>query len=186
MAFCWLIESVFFYEKHVEMIMLKGELAHMREKIISDADTPPKSFHDIEVLLQSKNVRELEETCDGAPSAMTLINALCANPATTATPERTFSKMKMIESYLRNQMSYERFRRLSALNFYPDEVDGLDLAGIANKLASARDERVSALGKFSYEDVKWFENIEQALDDAMPNTKKNTMQQHSQDKKCAN
>ena len=51
-------------------------------------------------------------------------------PATTASPERSFSKMKLTKTYLRSTMTQPRLNHFMILSIYPEYVDKLDSKSI--------------------------------------------------------
>ena len=51
-------------------------------------------------------------------------------PATTASPERSFSKMKLTKTYLRSTMTQPRLNHFMILSIYPEKVDQLDFKSI--------------------------------------------------------
>ncbi|XP_050064339.1 52 kDa repressor of the inhibitor of the protein kinase-like [Aphis gossypii] len=62
------------------------------------------------------------------PSIHMLLKILCTLPVSTATPERMFSNLKRVKSYLRNTMKEDRLNGLTMLSLYrninltPEEV----------------------------------------------------------------
>lgn len=65
------------------------------------------------------------------PKIYTLLKVLATLPVTTATPERTFSSLKRIKSYLRNQIGQDRLSGLALLNIHRDIIIPTD--GIIDK-----------------------------------------------------
>ncbi|XP_025415123.1 52 kDa repressor of the inhibitor of the protein kinase-like [Sipha flava] len=62
------------------------------------------------------------------PNIFMLLNILYCLPVSTSTPERSFSSLKRIKTYLRNSMKEDRLNGLVQLNYYrnivitPDEL----------------------------------------------------------------
>ena len=56
-------------------------------------------------------------------------------PASTASAERSFSKMKLIKTYLRSTMSQKRLNHCMILGVYPELVDDLDSTEIVEEFA---------------------------------------------------
>ena len=51
-------------------------------------------------------------------------------PATTASPERSFSKIKLTKNYLRSTMTQPRLNHFMILSIHPEYVDKLDSKSI--------------------------------------------------------
>ena len=68
-------------------------------------------------------------------------------PATTATAERSFSKMKLIKTYLRSTMSQKRLNHFMILGVYPELVDKIDSTEIVKEFASRNERRQYVFGK---------------------------------------
>lgn len=100
-----------------------------------------EKFHSVEsvrLVSESKNnKRTVSNTaiialneCDKRffPNVHILLKLLCTLPISTSTPERTFSTLKRIKTYLRNTMSETRLNGLASLNIHreihvdPEEV----------------------------------------------------------------
>ena len=62
-------------------------------------------------------------------------------PVTTATPERTFSKLKLIKNYLRNSMNHDRLTDLSVLSIQKEDAKNVDFSGIIDDFASVNARR---------------------------------------------
>ena len=60
-----------------------------------------------------------------------ICNLLLVNPATYATPERSFSMARRIETCLRSTMTQSRLNSLTILHCYKLGTDNLDLAVVA-------------------------------------------------------
>ncbi|XP_008185626.1 52 kDa repressor of the inhibitor of the protein kinase-like [Acyrthosiphon pisum] len=62
------------------------------------------------------------------PNIFVLLKVLCTLPVSTATPERSFSSLKRVKSYLRNCMKEDRLNGLVLLSCYrnieitPEEI----------------------------------------------------------------
>lgn len=65
------------------------------------------------------------------PNAYTLIKILSTLPVTTATPERTFSTMKRVKSYVRNSTGQERMSDLALMSVYRNvNIDNQEVLNI--------------------------------------------------------
>ena len=87
------------------------------------------------------------------PNAMIVIQLLLINPATSATPERSFSVARRIKAWLRSSMTLSRFNALSFLNTHKDLVDGLDVISVANDFVSLNSVRYDNFGTFTKSDL---------------------------------
>lgn len=65
-----------------------------------------------------KNAIETLDTCNNIlfPNTYKLLQILCTLPVTTATPERSFSSLKRVKSYLRNSTGQERLTGLALMS----------------------------------------------------------------------
>jgi len=62
-------------------------------------------------------------------------------PVTVSTTERSFSKFKLIKTYLRNTMQDDRFSGLAVLSIENAEVRKLDISKIIDDFASRKARR---------------------------------------------
>ena len=62
-------------------------------------------------------------------------------PVTVASAERSFSKLKLIKSYLRSTMLQERLSGLALLSIEHDLIEKIDYASLMNEFASRNVER---------------------------------------------
>ena len=87
------------------------------------------------------------------PNVMIVIQLLPINPATSATPERSFSVARRIKTRLRASMTPSRFNALSFLHTYKDLLDGLDVISVANDFVSLNIVRYNNFGTFTKSDL---------------------------------
>ena len=87
------------------------------------------------------------------PNVMIVIQLLPINPATSATPERSFSVARRIKTRLRSSMTPPRFNALSFLHTHKDLVDGLDVISVANDFVSLNSVRYNNFGTFTKSDL---------------------------------
>lgn len=85
-------------------------------------------------------VLETLDQCDQQffPLTRTLLGILATLPVSTATPERSFSTLKRLKTYLRNKMGDERLTGLALLSVHRDLAVQLDSDEIVNKLSTRR------------------------------------------------
>ena len=87
------------------------------------------------------------------PNLLTIVHLILINPATSCTPERSFSVARRIKTWLRATMTTKRFNNLAILSVHKELTDRIDFIDIGNKFASKYDERKMNLGKFVPSDI---------------------------------
>jgi len=70
-----------------------------------------------------------------------IMNLLLVLPATNASPERSFSALRRVKSYLRSSMTQVRLNNLMVVHVCKDETDSLNLRKILNEFISVKDSR---------------------------------------------
>ena len=75
------------------------------------------------------------------------------NGATSATPERSFSTLRRLKTWLRSTMKQKRFNSLTLLNENPDIVDKMSLIDVANEFVSLHPSRLNIFGKITDKDL---------------------------------
>ena len=63
-------------------------------------------------------------------------------PVTVASAKRSFSKLKLIKSYIRSTMSQERLNELAILSIEKESVEKLDYVNLINTFAFKNTRRV--------------------------------------------
>lgn len=76
------------------------------------------------------------------PNAWIAYKILLTIPVTVASAERSFSKLKLIKSYLRSTMSQERLNGLSMMAIEKRMVDKLEYEDLINTFAAKNARRV--------------------------------------------
>ena len=124
----------------VESVVLKAMLK----------DSEIKCFRDVykKVKVYSNCERNL------IPNMVKLIELLLVNPATSCTPERSFSAARRMKTWLRSTMTNKRFNSLSILNIHKNLTDKLDLVDGGNEFVSLYDSRHHYFGKFENSDFR--------------------------------
>lgn len=109
----------------------------------------PASFADFvqEICLLSREKRML------IANVVTIIRLVLTNGATSATPERSFSMMRRIKTWLRSTMSQKRLNSLSILQSNRLTVDKLSLIDVANEFVNNQPTRQQVFGKFTEKDI---------------------------------
>ena len=82
------------------------------------------------------------------PNAVKILELLLVNPATTATPERSFSLAKRIKTWLRSTSAAARSNSLSILHAHKSVTDSIDLVEVANEFTSKCGSRKRIFGRF--------------------------------------
>ena len=72
------------------------------------------------------------------PELTTVCALFLTLPVTVASAERSFSKLKLIKTYLRSTMAQERLDGLSLLAIERDAAQKLDIDTIINKFANIK------------------------------------------------
>ena len=96
-----------------------------------------KNFLDILEHLESLHPTK----CALIPNLLTIVHLILINPATSGTPERSFSVARRIETWLRSTIATERFNNLSILSIHKELTQTINLVDIGNEFASKYDER---------------------------------------------
>ena len=76
------------------------------------------------------------------PQLVTALMLFIALPVTVASAERSFSKLKLIKTYLRSTMSQNRLTDLALISIENEEVKKLDRSKLVRKFASAKAGRI--------------------------------------------
>ena len=72
------------------------------------------------------------------PDIVTVFKIFLTIPVTVASAERSFSKLKLIKSYLRSTMSQERVSALSILSIENERARSLNLKDIVKQFAERK------------------------------------------------
>ena len=78
-----------------------------------------------------------------------LMELILELPATNAMSKRSFSLLKLINSYLRLTMKQSRLNHLMILRTYKNQLDQLDLTKIASDFINKNDTRKNIFGTFN-------------------------------------
>ena len=107
--------------------------------------TKPVSFRDVYKEIKSCAKREPGLI----PNIVHTIKLLLVNPATSCTPERSFSTARRLKTWLRATMKSKRFNSLAVLHIHKEMMDGIDLIEVGNEFVPAREGRQNYFGKFT-------------------------------------
>ena len=76
------------------------------------------------------------------PNVLAAMFNFLSLPVTTATAERSFSKLKLIKTFLRSQMSQDRLDGLSILSIEAEKANQIDQSKVALTFARAKVRKV--------------------------------------------
>ena len=108
---------------------LYSELIVLKEVVQIDENTP------INVLNYLKRL-------DSFPNAYIAYRILLTIPVTVASAERSFSKLKLIKSYLRSTMSQERLSGLAILSIEKEMLEELKYKNLISNFASQKARKI--------------------------------------------
>lgn len=103
------------------------------------AHTIPENFTPLSTLRYVHSNR-LNEAFPNLSIALRIILTI---PVTVATAKRTFSKLKLIKTYLRSTMSQERLSALAIVSIENDIAAGLDYNDVIADFASKKSRKIS-------------------------------------------
>ena len=83
------------------------------------------------------------------PNIMRIIKLLLINPATSRSPERSFSTARRLTSWLRSTMISQRFNGLALLNAHKEYTDQLDLMEVGNEFINQNEQPRKHFGKYT-------------------------------------
>lgn len=132
-----------------------GQILKLKLKLEVEIPIFRQLFKNSSVLCFTDVVDHLQNLTDERcliPNVMIIIYILMVNPATSATPERSFSLARRIKTWQRATMSQRRFNSLAILNCHKDETDKIDLVSVGNDFVSKHNERYRTFGKFVKDD----------------------------------
>ena len=114
-----------------------------------------KNFSDILEYLESLHPNK----CALIPNLLTIVHLILINPATSCTPERSFSVARRIKTLLRSIMTTKRFNNLSILSIHKEITDSINLVNTGNEFASKYGGRRMNLDKFVPSYLLWLFKI---------------------------
>lgn len=87
------------------------------------------------------------------PNIITVFKLIIVNPATSCTPERSFSTARRLKTWLRSTMTTKRLNNLVLLTTHKELTDQIDLVAVGNEFAAKHDARKTTFGKFIPSDL---------------------------------
>ncbi|KAL4082852.1 hypothetical protein QTP88_029508 [Uroleucon formosanum] len=115
--------------KDIDFMELYNELVNFR-LIVNEETTP----------LEALSVVKYSSEC--FPNIGIALRILLTIPVTSACAERSFSKLKLIKTYLRNKLSQENLSGLSIISIEKDIAESLDHDDIINQFAAKKSRKV--------------------------------------------
>ena len=114
----------------IDGLDLFQELNVLRKVLQSEINTPAETLTYIKRL-------------DCFPYACIAFKILLTIPVKVASAERSFSKLKLIKSYLRSTMSQERLNELAILSIEKDILTKLEYKNLINIFTSQKARKIS-------------------------------------------
>ena len=129
--YCLNLESFLKHDVYYDIngLDLYSELIVLKEVVQIDENTP------INVLNYLKRL-------DSFPNAYIAYRILLTIPVTVASAERSFSKLKLIKSYLRSTMSQERLSGLAILSIEKEMLKELKYKNLISNFASQKARKI--------------------------------------------
>ncbi|XP_052192318.1 uncharacterized protein LOC127801345 [Diospyros lotus] len=123
--YCLNLENVLEYDglSDIDGLDLFLELRVLRETFQEEKNSPMEILHYI-------------KRVDNFPNAYIAYRILFTIPVSVASAKRSFSKLKLIKSYLRSTISLERLNGLAILSIEHDLLDRLDYEDLINNFVS--------------------------------------------------
>lgn len=117
-------------------IKLEGDIdgIDLYEELMMFRNIFPQNYSILEALqfIFDNNLSEIY------PNSIIVLQIILTSPVTTATAERSFSKLKIIKNYLRSTISQERFTSLSILSIEHDIAKSMDYNNVILEFAAKR------------------------------------------------
>ena len=116
---------------------------------IFEEECPPIDLEDVVKVIKSfaPEKRKLIQ------NVVTVIKIILTNGATSATPERSFSMLRRMKTWLRSRMSQKRLNSLSIMYDNKDLLDNLSLIDVAKEFVGLQTVRKNAFGGFTVKDL---------------------------------
>ena len=144
-------ESISTIAAHVgsNPLQLKMEMKQFRRYEIETKIPPATCVDEIGITLSSNTaLRILLQTLSNVVQLVLLV------PATTCTPERTFSVLRRLKTYLRSSMTQARLNHLAVIHCNKDIADSLDLDQLIDEWREESSHRQNAVASL-IESKEW-------------------------------
>ena len=86
-------------------------------------------------------IQTLSQHPDLYPNVVTIITILLTMPVSTATPERSFSTMRRVKTYLRSTMKTEQLSALALMHAYRDMP--IDVEALIREFCAKKNRRLA-------------------------------------------
>lgn len=96
----------------------------------------PRESYDMDKPWSSIKILEFVKSLDMFPNVMIAYRILLTIPVTVATAERSFSKLKLLKSYLRTSMTQDRLNGLATLCIEKNMLENIPYDSIVDDFAS--------------------------------------------------
>jgi hypothetical protein len=114
-----------------------------------------KSKEEFSQVISVQNIRTMASMMKTSPIIISMfsevalaIRILMTIPVTTAAPERSFSSLRRLKTYLRSTMSNQRLNNVALLHCHKERADHIDLLEIAKEFIAGNDNRRQFFGYF--------------------------------------
>ena len=147
-------------EDHSDDIMtvestFRGDYNH--DSLITKLQLLPAIFDDCETVNFGDIVKGIQllssEKHKLIRNVVSIARLVLTNGARSATPERSFSTLRQLKTWLRSTMNQKRFNSLTLLNEKPDIVDKMSLIDVVNEFVALHPSRLNTFGKFTDKDL---------------------------------
>ena len=118
---------------------LETELTSFANEIKKEIEDKTSVLDIVSLMLESR-------VSSSFPEAYKLLVLFVTIPVTVATAERSFSKLKLIKTYLRSKISQERFDNLAILSIENAEAKSIDKAELIQRFANVNARRHQRIG----------------------------------------
>ena len=135
-----------FYSKDVKKFDLQAQLPLLKAMMTELHASEGTNLTLKDIVKGIRGISEIQKS--SLSQVWVLFKLLLVMPATNASPERSFSALRRVKTYLRSTMSQERLNHLMVLHIHQDEVDKLDLRAIGNEFIGEMELRKRMFGHF--------------------------------------
>ena len=120
--------------RDIDSVMLADELDLLKTAVPSTLEKTPKK------ILSFLNDNGL---LDIYPNAVIALRIFLTIPVTVASSERSFSKLKLIKTYIRSTMTQDRLTNMAILSIENDITTELDYTNVLHKFALAKSRKIN-------------------------------------------
>jgi hypothetical protein len=128
------------YSTDIDIEKLRTQL-QVLPFILSDI-SKIECFSDIVTRIHKLPFAERELICE----VLLVCRLMLVNPATSATGEKTFSMARRLKTWLRSNMTQERFNSLAILHWHKERTAGINIEKIADRFINCNENRMRHFG----------------------------------------